>query len=399
MQLQLGVEEQNGYLVTIKGQLCVPNDRRLRYQMVLEHHDQVFSGHWSVEKTLAQLRRNYFWPTMVGDVQEVVDTCGVCQRSRFQKKTDRAPIRFIEAQYPWEVVTVDFVSGFAPTKRKHTAICVICDRFTRMMHAEPCNDHATAKETAKIMVRRLFSQHGCPRVLISDRGAEFDSELWKYFWNMMGTRVHLATTHHSQSNGLTERMNRTLIGLVRKVTQTRKHNWDELLPMLEFAYNQTPNATTGIAPFEAQQGYLPVVPSTLLVAAQMRRGKTREVEEFVQEIRRSYSDIQKAILEAEEKAKQTIGERENMRRKAPEFFVGDEVLVYWEPFMTYSPQPRKHRFRYQEPFTVKEVKHPHCVRLEGLPDKMPDMINVEYVHLFRRSCEPELVELRDEQSG
>ena len=398
-QLQLAMENREGVLYTSTGQLCVPKSKLLRFKLVLEHHDQAYAGHWSVEKTLAQLKQSYYWPTMSNDVQEVVDTCGVCQRSRFQKKVDRAPIRFIEAQYPWEVVTVDFVSGFAPTKRKHTAICVICDRFTRMMHAESCKDHETARETAKIMIRRIFRAHGCPRVVLSDRGAQFDSELWRCFWEMMGTRVHLATTHHPQSNGLTERMNRTLIGLIRKVTQHRKNDWDELLPLLEFAYNQTPNSTTGVAPFEAQQGYLPVVPSTLLAAAHWQKQCRGGVKEFITSVRKDYQRIHKVLRETEEKALESVKAREDARRKAPEFFVGDEVLVYWEPFLTYSTQPRKQRFRYQGPFIITEVKHPHCVRLDGLPDKMPDMINVEYVHLFKRSREPELVQLRDQQTG
>ena len=79
-------------------------------------------------------------------------------------------------------------------------------------------------KTAKIMMKRIFVPHGCPRVIISDRGAQFDSELWTYFQNMLGTRVYLPTTHHPQTNGLTERMNRTLIGLIRRVAQTRKHD-------------------------------------------------------------------------------------------------------------------------------------------------------------------------------
>ena len=322
LQQQLEVEARDGLLFTGDGKLCVPNNKTVRFQLVLEHHDQKFAGHWSVDKTLAQLKQCYYWPTMAQEVKEVVETCDVCQRSQFQRKTDRAPIRFIEAQYPWEVVTVDFVSGFAPTRRKHTAICVICDRFSRMMHAEPCHDHATAKDTARILIRRLFAPHGCPRVLLSDRGTQFDSELWHHFWNMMGTRVHLATTHHPQSNGLTERMNRTLIGLIRKVTQGRKHEWDEALPLLEFAYNRTPNSTTGVPPFEAQQGYLPSVPSSLLIAAQNQTFKTASVGQFVSKIRQTYQDIHRLICETEAKNQEQTRLREDSRRRRRDYQVG-----------------------------------------------------------------------------
>ena len=215
---------------------------------------------------------------------------------------------------------------------------------------------------------------------------------------MLGTRVYLATTHHPQTNGLTERMNRTLIGLIRKATQGRKHEWDEVLPLLEFAYNQAPNSTTGVAPFEAQQGYLPSVPTALMVAAQKDQEsslKTATVKQFIENIRRTYSALHDLIRETEEKQQHQIRQREDKRRKAVSYQIGDEVLVYWEPFATYSTVPRKQRFRYQGPFLVEEVKPPHCVRLSGLPDRMPTTINVEYIHLFRRSSTPELVMLRD----
>ena len=397
LQLQLGVVERKGLLYTTKEQLYVPTDRVIRFKLVLEFHDNAFTGHWSVDKTLQLLQRQYYWPSMHTDVLEVVSTCDVCQRTQIQRKGDQAPIRFIEAQYPWEVVTVDFVSGFKPTARKHTAICVICDRFTRMMHAEPCKDHATAKDTAKIMIRRLFAAHGCPRILISDRGTQFDSELWRHFWNMLGTRVHLTTTHHPQANGLTERMNRTLIALIRKVTQQKPHEWDEQLPLLEFAYNRAINSTTGMAPFEAQQGYLPSIPTSLLVASHQFREGTQGVTKFVDDIRKSYERIHKVMKDMEKKHQESVKAREDTKRRAMEFFVDDEVLVYWEPFLTYSTIPRKQRFRYEGPFRVVAVKPPHCVQLEGLPERMPTTINVEYVHLYRRPYTSELQALVSEE--
>ena len=87
-----------------------------------------------------------------------------------------------------------------------------------------------------------------------------------------GHKVHLASTHHPQTNGLTERMNRTLINLIKKVTHQHPHTWDNMLPLFEFAYNQTPNSTTGIPPFLANQGYLPSTPAALLAASYTTHG-------------------------------------------------------------------------------------------------------------------------------
>ena len=390
LQLQLEVTATHGLLLTAQNQIYVPLNRVLRFQLILEFHDQPFAGHWNEVKTHQLIARYYFWPTLSKDVEEVVRTCDVCQRARVARARDKAPIRFLEAQYPWEVVTLDFVSGFTPTRRKHTTVCVICDRFTRMIHLESCKDHATAQETARIVLRQLFAKHGCPRIIISDRGAQFDSELWKSLWNYLGTRVQLASTHHPQTNGLTERMNRTLITMIKKIPNPTLHQWDEALPMFEFAYNQTPNSTTGVAPFLANQGYIPSTPAALLAATCVPPSTQSDVHRFIAQIRETYREIHTLIQETENKQQQQIMARENKRRGAPQFAAGDEVLMYWPPFETYSDRPRKHRFRYEGPFMVKTVISPHCVSLEGLPERMPTTINVEYLHLYRRTSNQDL---------
>ena len=76
------------------------------------------------------------------------------------------------------MVRVDFVSGFTlSVKGRYIAYYVVCDRFTRMIHLEPCRDHASAKETVEMMMGMLIACHSCLRVIISDRGTQFDSEL------------------------------------------------------------------------------------------------------------------------------------------------------------------------------------------------------------------------------
>ena len=215
----------------------------------------------------------------------------------------------------------------------------------------------------------------------------------------MGTRIHLASTHHPQTNGLTERMNRTLINMIKKMTQHRTHEWDLKLPLFEFAYNITPHSTTGVSPFMANQGYLPSTPASLLAASTTQTHASIGIKQFIDNIRKEYLRIHKIIQEEEQKAKRQIEARLQTRRGNPQYYPGDEVLVYWSPFETYNTQPRKHRFRYEGPFKVIDVINQHCVTLHRLPPRMPNTINVEYIHLYRRTSNPTLQQLRTNTMG
>ena len=67
-----------------------------------------------------------------------------------------------------------------------------------------------------------------------------------------------------QTNGLTERCNRTLISLIRKYAHAYPKHWAEFLPLFEFAYNNAVHSSSKMLPFEAEKGYKPPLPVTLL---------------------------------------------------------------------------------------------------------------------------------------
>ena len=114
-----------GLLETLDGRLCVPNDESLRFKIVLEAHEPLFAGHFSVQKTLQHVKRYWWWPRMNDIVERVVLYCPICQCDATKKKKDEGPLRPIVAGAPWEVVTIDFVSGFAPSLRGaiHYMLC------------------------------------------------------------------------------------------------------------------------------------------------------------------------------------------------------------------------------------------------------------------------------------
>ena len=134
----------------------------------------------------------------------------------------------------------------------------------------------------------------------------------------------LATTHHPQTNGLTERMNRTLIGLIKKVCIDQQSKWVETLPLLEFAYNNSPHRVTKISPFKAVQGVDPLVPSSLLLPAAESHPLPKT---YAEQVHRRLQTIWASLKKSEERENRQIETRENIRR-GPSGHIqeGDEVL-------------------------------------------------------------------------
>ena len=396
LQQHLGVYKENGVLKTKEGIVCVPNHEALRFILTLEAHDPPFAGHFDHNRTYALLKQAWWWPNMRAMVRRVVENCPTCQMNASKRSKDQGPLRPINAAYPWEVVTIDFVSGFAPSaKSRHTACCVVCDRFTRMIHLEACRDHITTREAVGLVLRMIIARHGCPRIILSDKGTTFDSELWREVWQMLGTRVSLATTHHPQTNGLTERLNRTLIALIRKYTQAYPTRWAEFLPIFEFAYNRSKHSTTGAAPFQAYTGHLPPIPAQLLTTPRhLQEPNDVTISAHVQDLRRVLVETHEMIKEHETRVWDQVRSRENETRGKHSYQEGDEVLLYWVPFRTFNEGHKKHHTRYVGPFTVKRVIQPDVLELNGLPGRMPTHINIQYIHPYRRDKNPQLEQLR-----
>ena len=96
--------------------------------------------------------------------------------------------------------------------------------------------------------------HGAPKSIISDRGTQFTSHYWKSFQRALGTKVKLSTTSHPRTDGLAERAIQTLEDMLRSCVINYKGSWDDHLPLIEFAYNNSFHASIGMTPYEAFYG-------------------------------------------------------------------------------------------------------------------------------------------------
>ncbi|GJP36388.1 hypothetical protein CLOM_g20900 [Closterium sp. NIES-68] len=94
---------------------------------------------------------------------------------------------------PWQVVSLDFITGLPTTISGHDAILVVIDKFFRMGHFIPTDTAAHIEETTQLFVRCIVSQHGIPTILISDRDPKFTSKFWKELMSLLGTKLAMSS--------------------------------------------------------------------------------------------------------------------------------------------------------------------------------------------------------------
>jgi len=153
------------------------------------------------------------------DVQKYVISCDSCQRN---KSSNQQPAGLLQPlptpTKRWEQVTMDFIVQLPTTHRGYDAIIVIVDRLSKRAHFCPTHTSVTAPEVAKIFFSTIFKNHGLPQTIISDRDVKFTSRFWKTLFEQVGTKLALSTAFHPQTDGQTERMNRTLEEMLRAYT-------------------------------------------------------------------------------------------------------------------------------------------------------------------------------------
>src|SRR6184192_3899195 len=151
----------------------------------------------------------------------------------------------------------------------------------KMVHFIPTEMTATAPKTAKLFFDHIFRLHGLPKAIISDRDAKFTSRFWKTLFQLIEVKLAMSTAFHPQTDGQTERTNRTLEDMLRAFTNYQQTNWENNLTAAEFAYNTAVNTSTGLTPFQVNYGHQPINPYSQLGNLP---DKTPAVKEILDEI-------------------------------------------------------------------------------------------------------------------
>ena len=240
----------------VKGQrMCVPEYGELKRDIIEEAHSSTYAMHPSSTKMYRTLKEHYWWNGMKKEIASFVSRCLTCQQVKTEHQRPAGKIQLLPIPvWKWEKITMDFVTGLPRTRRQHDAIWVIVDRLTKSAHFLPVNVEDSLEKLARLYVDEIVRLHGVPVSIVSDRDPRFTSRFWPSLQTALGTRLHFNTAFHPQTDGQSERTIQTLEDMLRACVIEFKGSWDTHFALMEFAYNNSYQASIDMAPFEALYG-------------------------------------------------------------------------------------------------------------------------------------------------
>ena len=284
-------------------------------------HNHETGGHFGKDTTYEKIKGRYYWEGMYKDIEEYIKTCDACQRRG--QKGGKGYLNPIKVGKPFERIGIDFVGPLMRTKKGNKYILVVTDYLTKWPEAKALRE-ATAENVVEFIYKDIICRHGCPGIILSDRGTHFRNKLVDGLCERFKIKHKLSSPYHPQTNGLVERFNRTLCETLAKVSE-KEDQWDEHIEPALFAYRTSKHGTTKKTPFFMAYGREAVLPTE-----GFENGNTNEEDDIIQRIYEmiKLADERSKALENIEKSQGKQKERHDKRiQEETKLRIGDKVLL------------------------------------------------------------------------
>ncbi|GMI63339.1 hypothetical protein HRI_000003200 [Hibiscus trionum] len=146
---------------------------------------------------------------------------------------------------------MDFVSGLPLSPSEKNFVWVIVDRLTKCAHFLHVHTTYTLDKLAELYIAEIVRLHGVPKSIVSDRDLRFTSRFWVCLHQALGARLNFSSSYHPQTDGQSERVIQVLEDMLRCCVIEFQESWEKHLPLVEFAYNNSYQASIQMAPYEA----------------------------------------------------------------------------------------------------------------------------------------------------
>ena len=237
--------------------------------------------HAGSKSTIRMINDNYYWPNFKKDVSKWCKECEKCQRQKIARHTKSAIGQIPQPKGRFSHLHIDLVGPFKQNCNKNMLFTII-DRWTGWCDAIPVSNlngqTANAQTLAKHLINHWVARFGVPRIITSDRGSQFTSQVWTEVMKLLGIKQDLTTSYNPQHNGKVERLHRTLKNALRSRLDGR-NDWLNHLPWVLLGMRNLPNVDTGLSPAVLVYGQNLEIPG-LLVTTREEIGETLFAEQI-----------------------------------------------------------------------------------------------------------------------
>jgi hypothetical protein len=123
-----------------------------------------------------------------------------------------------------------------------------------MAHFISCQKTSDATHIANLFFKEVVKLHEFPKSVVSNKDTKFLGHFWRNMWKHLRTNLLFSSTYHLQIGKQIEVVNKSLGKLLRSLVTEHHSQWDQILPQVEFSYNDSPNRITGKSPFQIVYG-------------------------------------------------------------------------------------------------------------------------------------------------
>ncbi|MCO5594877.1 hypothetical protein L7F22_048912 [Adiantum nelumboides] len=309
---------KDGFMM-MHGRLCVT--RPLRRKVMEESLVPPYAGHRGIDATVKAVETFFYWPTLRRDVDAFVRECIFCEKVKFDRQKAPGLLQPLPIpDKPWESIAVDFIFDLPRTQTGNDGVWTIICRFRKQAHFIHVRKKIKPDQMARLFMSNIFKYHGMPQSIVSDRDPRMTSLFWRGLFENMGTTLKFSSSFHPQTDGQSEEANSTVLDLLKCYVSEHKGKWEQYLPLVEYAYNNTVHSSTGKAPFEIVEGGKKVPPIL------HTKDKIFEADKYVQNMGEMYKKVKVALEKTQAKQKKAA----DRHCREVVFSLGDWVLLRFD---------------------------------------------------------------------
>lgn len=300
-----------------------------------------------------------------------IPSCDACQRMKSSMRNPVGPLHPLPIpDKRGDSVAIDFV-GPLPEDSGFNCIITMTDRLNSDFRIVPTRTDISASNFAVLFFDHWYCENGLPLEIVSDRDKLWTSTFWTALHKLTGTRLKLSTSYHPETDGASERTNKTVVQCLRYHVHRNQRGWVRALPRVRFNIMNTVNASTGYSPFQLHIGRNPRLIPPLTTPTNTDEA-TLDAKSLLAQINADVADAKDSILLA-----RTQQAEQANKHRSPEIVYSEGNLVMLSTFnrrreYVHSGDNRVGKFivRYDGPYKILRAHPEASVYTLDLPDTM-----------------------------